>query len=36
MNLQSLVTKDFLTAEFAKERAYIDTQFAEERAHTDT
>ncbi len=36
VNLEELVTKDFLAAEFAKERAYIDTRFAEERAHTDT
>ncbi|MEQ8314867.1 MAG: hypothetical protein RL839_05350 [Gammaproteobacteria bacterium] len=27
VNLEELVTKDYLTAEFAKERAYTDTRF---------
>lgn len=29
VNLEELVTKDHLTAEFAKERAHTDAQFAE-------
>ena len=29
VNLESLVTKDFLAARFAEQKAYIDTRFAE-------
>ena len=29
VNLEELVTKDYLAVEFAKERAYMDTRFAE-------
>lgn len=29
MNLESLVTKDFLAARFAEQQSYIDTRFAE-------
>lgn len=36
VNLEELVTKDYMAVEFAKERAYIDTRFAEERAHSDS
>lgn len=35
VNLEELVTKDYLTAEFAKERAYMDTRFAEQNAYID-
>ena len=39
VNLEELVTKDYLTAEFAKQDARIETQFAErfaaERIHND-
>ncbi len=36
VNLEELVTKDYLAAEFAKERAYIDTHFAKERSYMDS
>lgn len=36
VNLEELITKDLLTAEFAKERAHTDTQFAEIRGHFRT
>lgn len=36
MNLESLVTKDYLAARFAEQRAYVDTRFAEQRASMDT
>ena len=36
VNLESLVTKDYLTARFAEQKAYIDTRFAERNAYTDT
>ena len=32
VNLDSLVTKDFLAARFAEQKAYIDTRFAEQDA----
>ncbi len=32
VNLDSLVTKDFLAARFAEQRAYIDTRFTEQDA----
>jgi len=35
VNLESLVTKDFLVARFAEQRAYIDTRFAEQDARWD-
>ena len=36
VNLEELVTKNYLTAEFAKERAYLDTRFAEQLAYINT
>ncbi len=36
VNLEELVTKEYLTAEFAKERAYTDAQFAEIRGNFRT
>ena len=36
VNLESLVTKDYLAARFAEQKAYIDTRFAERNAYTDT
>ena len=35
VNLEELVTKDYLAALFAEQRAYMDTRFIEERAHND-
>ncbi|MDT8427944.1 MAG: hypothetical protein RQ757_04175 [Pseudomonadales bacterium] len=36
VNLDSLVTKDYLAAQFAEQKAYMDTRLAEERAYMDT
>lgn len=36
VNLETLVTKDFLAARFAEQKAYIDTRFAEHKACIDT
>ena len=36
VNLESLVTKDFLAARFAEQNAVIDTRFAELKAYVDT
>ena len=36
VNLEELVTKDYLAARFAEQIAYMDTRFAEERSKTDT
>ncbi len=36
VNLDSLVTKDFLSAEFAGQKAYVDTRFAEQNAYIDS
>ena len=36
VNLDSLVTKDYLAAEFAGQKAYVDTRFAEQNAYIDT
>lgn len=35
VNLESLVTKDFLAARFAEHNARIDTRFAEQKAYMD-
>ena len=35
VNLESLVTKDYLTARFAEQRAYVDTRFSEQNATID-
>ena len=35
VNLESLVTKDYLAARFAEQKAYIDTRFAEQNAYID-
>ena len=35
MNLESLVTKDYLAARFAEQNARIDTRFAEQQATMD-
>ncbi len=36
MNLESLVTKEFLSARFAEQDSRIDTRFAEQDARIDT
>jgi len=36
VNLESLVTKDYQSARFAEQKAYIDTRFAEQKAYIDT
>ena len=36
VNLDNLVTKDFLGARFAEERAHMDSRFAEQDARIDT
>lgn len=36
VNLESLVTKDFLAARFAEQNAAIDTRFTEQQAYIDT
>ncbi|MCG8414964.1 MAG: hypothetical protein MI746_12160 [Pseudomonadales bacterium] len=36
MNLENLVTKDFLTAKFAEQSANIETRLAEFKAEFDT
>ena len=36
VNLESLVTKDYLAARFAEQNAVIDTRFAEQKAYVDT
>ena len=36
VNLDSLVTKDYLAARFAEQRAYMDTRFAEEFSAQNT
>jgi len=36
VNLDSLVTKDFLAAEFAGQKACVETRFAEQKAYMDT
>jgi hypothetical protein len=36
VNLDALVTKDYLAARFAEQNARIDTRFAEQQAHMDT
>ena len=36
VNLDSLVTKDFLAGQFAGQKAYVDTRFAEQNASIDT
>jgi len=36
VNLDSLVTKDFLAARFAEQNAWIDIRFAEQKAYIDT
>lgn len=36
VNLDSLVTKDYLAARFAEQNAYMDTRFAEQKAYIDT
>ena len=36
VNLESLVTKDYLAAQMAEQRAYMDTRFAEQDARFDT
>ena len=36
VNLESLVTKDYLAARFAEQNATIDTRFAEQKAYVDT
>ncbi|MDP6536000.1 MAG: DUF1640 domain-containing protein [Gammaproteobacteria bacterium] len=33
VNLEELVTKDYLATRFAEQKAYIDTQFARQDAH---
>lgn len=35
VNLEELVTKDFLAAQFAAQKADVETRFAEERAYMD-
>ena len=35
MNLEELVTKDYLAAQFADQKAYMDIRFIEKRAYTD-
>ena len=35
VNLEELVTKDYLTAQFAEQKAYADKRFAEQQAYTD-
>ncbi len=35
-NLESLVTKEFLAARFAEQRAYMDTRFAQQDAKIDS
>lgn len=36
VNLESLVTKDYLAAQMAEQRAYMDTRFAEQDARFET
>ena len=36
VNLESLVTKDYLAARFAEQNASIDTRFVEQNAYIDT
>ena len=36
VNLDSLVTKDFLAARFAEQRAYVDTRFAQLESKVDS
>ncbi|MEQ8953609.1 MAG: hypothetical protein RLN96_06490 [Pseudomonadales bacterium] len=36
MNLESLVTKDYLAAQFAEQNASIDKRFVEQKAYIDT
>lgn len=36
VNLDALVTKDYLAARFAEQTASIDTRFAEQKSYTDT
>lgn len=36
VNLESLVTMDYLAARFAEQNASIDTRFAEQQAYMDT
>ena len=36
VNLESLVTKDYLAARFAEQNAYIDTRFAEQKTEMKT
>ena len=36
VNLESLVTKDYLAAQMAEQRAYMDTRFAELKAEFDS
>ncbi len=36
VNLETLVTKDYLTVQFAERKACVDTQFAEQKAYIDT
>ncbi len=36
VNLETLVTKDYLTVQFAERKANVDTQFAEQKAYIDT
>jgi len=36
VNLDALVTKDYLAARFAEQSASIDTRFAEQKSYTDT
>ncbi len=36
VNLESLVTKEFLAARFAEQKGYIDSRFAEQNAYIDT
>ncbi len=36
VNLESLVTKDYLTSRLAEQQSYMDTRFAERKADTDT
>lgn len=35
VNLESLVTRDYLAAQFAGQKAYVDTRFAEQQAVMD-